>query len=64
MPCGSSAQSGLSNNQVVAGDPFSFTPGGAFMQGLSTWTAMWSAPWRAVAIMAEEALREGNSRQE
>jgi len=63
MPCGPMPRSGGNDSPVASGDPFSFAPGGALFQGMTTWATMWSAPWRAVAIVAEEALREGGGRR-
>lgn len=39
-------------------DPFSFSENTALVQGLTAWTALWAAPWKAAMVVAEEALRE------
>ena len=44
-------------------DPFAFAATGGPWQGLMAVAMLWAAPWRAVAIVAEEAMRETGSRE-
>ena len=64
MACGPVSQSKSGRGPARLGDPFSFTPGGGALQGMTAMAMMWAAPWRAVAIVAEQAVRESGTPQD
>lgn len=49
----------LDRGTAAPSDPFSFGPGHPM---IAAWAALWAAPWRAAAIVAQEAMREGTPR--
>jgi hypothetical protein len=58
MTCGPTASdtTGLGRDSLI--DPFSFSATGALAQGFSTWASLCFAPWKAVAVVTEELMRE------
>ncbi len=45
-------------------DPFSFGRNAMMMQGLGAMAMMWTAPWRAACVVADEMLRESIGRRD
>lgn len=64
MTCGPTLPDGSSQQPSAQTEPFSFSMTGHVAQGMTAWAAMWCAPWRAVAIVAEEAMRGPGSRDD
>jgi len=58
MACGPVSHSTTGQGPVSLGDPFSFAAGGGMLQGMTAMAMLWAAPWQAVAIVAEQAVRE------
>lgn len=58
MACGPTNVSGGRAASEAAADPFGFGGHSAFVQGMTTWAALWATPWRAAMVMAEEVVRE------